>query len=145
MGLLLWPAAIFGFLVCSLIAWALFHLSDGLAALVAGAFSSILSADLGPWAAWVLASLGDIIQGLVVVTWGLVGLAILAVPFWLRRRRRDDGYPDNDGRYATYDHRDRWDDRPRRRSDFANLRHEAEYLVRQFRGKKWKKRKLWDD
>jgi hypothetical protein len=34
------------------------------------------------------ASLGNIIQGAVVVMWAIVGLAIFAVPAWLRRKRR---------------------------------------------------------
>ena len=48
----------------------------------------VLPLDLGPWAKWVLESLGGLVQIGVVATWAIVGFAILAAPVWLLRRRR---------------------------------------------------------
>lgn len=97
MGLLLWPVAILVFLAWSLAAWIVYSLSDWLAGLLANAASGILSADLGPWAQWLLNSLGDIIQIGVIVLWGIVSVMILWSPVWLRRRRNQSflaGAPD---------------------------------------------------
>lgn len=88
MGILLWPVALLAFLAWSLAALIAFGLSDWLAGLLGAALAGILTADLGPWAAWLLASLGKIVQAVVVVGWAVVGLFILAAPVLLRRRRR---------------------------------------------------------
>lgn len=88
MSILLWPVAILVFLAWSLAAWIAYSLSDWLAGLVASAASGVLSAELGPWAQWLLSSMGDIIQIAIAVLWGIIGLLILWSPIWLRRRRR---------------------------------------------------------
>lgn len=88
MRFLTWSFAFVALLVWTMVAWLLFSLSDWLAALAGGLISGVFSAEIDPWVTWLTASLGNIIQGLVVVLWFVVGLVILAVPAWFNRRRR---------------------------------------------------------
>ncbi|HRK17568.1 MAG TPA: hypothetical protein PK970_01315 [Hyphomicrobiaceae bacterium] len=88
MRFLTWSFALVALLVWSMVAWLLFSLSDWLAALAGGLLSGVFSTEIDPWVKWLTASLGNIIQGAVVVLWFVVGLAILALPAWFNRKRR---------------------------------------------------------
>jgi hypothetical protein len=145
MGLLLWPIALVVFVAWSLFAWLMYGLSEGAAALLAGAMTGILSADLGPWAAWIMASLGGLLQIAVLIVWALVSLAIFAAPVLLRRKRRSAAY--SSGYHAQpYDARGYASPGLRYQrgyDDLRELRGIAEDMVRQYRHKKRKKR--WKD
>lgn len=158
MSILLWPIAIVVFLLWSLVAWIAYGLSDWAAGLVAAGAAGILSADLGPWAAWLLASLGDLVQIGVVIAWLAIGALILASPMLVRRTLssrvdtygyRHDGYDrhhayDDDRRGYSRD--DGWR-KGRGMDDLRELRHLAEDMVSRYRGKRWTKKgwKKWDD
>lgn len=152
MGLLLWPIALLVFLAWSLAAFVVYGLSDWIAGLVGSAFSGILSADLGPWAAWLMSSLGNIVQFGVIVIWASVSLLIFAAPMLLRRRQKivyvERGTPDrwsaSAWRGEDWRGRDKWRERVAHgRDDMRDLRHIADDMVAKFRKKKWKKK--WDD
>jgi hypothetical protein len=94
MGVILWPAALLLFLVWSLAAWIIFGLSDWAAGQVAGAVGGLLAAELGPWAAWAINSLGTVIKFGIVAVWAIVGFVILGAPLWLRKKRHAGQIPD---------------------------------------------------
>lgn len=166
MGLVLWPAALVVFLVWSLVAWLLYSMSDWVAGVVGSALSGVLTADLGPWAEWVLASLGNIIQGGVAVAWAVVGLVILSAPVWLRRMTGGERAYAGGGFEDRLDRGDRWvgraerdgggyggrreDPDQRRRSggfDLDRLRHMAGDLTGKYGkyGKRKRKKRDRDD
>lgn len=200
MGLLLWPVALLVLLAWSFTAWVAFGLSDWIAGLVGSAFGGILSAELGPWAAWITSSLGNIVQAAIVAVWAVGGLFILSAPIMLRRRRRAEATtagtewqpsappplagerrgtflprngPQYGGGYAggpapapagpshgwrrdddddDDDKKRRWRDKEawKRRmepamGDLRDLRSIAWEMAHKYRGKKWKKKKDWDD
>ena len=84
MGLVLWPAAIAGFIVWSIGSWLLYVATDWFAALAAGMATSVLAAELRPWVATAFDVAGDLAQAGVAVAWAIVGIGILASPIWLR-------------------------------------------------------------
>jgi len=156
MSLLLWPVAIVAFLAWSLAAWLLYGASDWLAAIAGAAMSGILAETLGPWAQWIMASLGDMIQIGIVAIWAIVGLLILVAPLVLRRLRRKPEYAHRSYGYDSYRHDPRaghdgrdggWRKHTQQtRFDFDDLRYLASGMVEKYRDKKFqKKRKKWDD
>jgi hypothetical protein len=169
MSVLLWPIAILAFLAWSLASWLIYGASDWLAGLVGGAMSGILSDTFGPWAQWVMNSLGNVIQIGVVAIWAIIGLLILSAPILLRRARRkpeyahrgytpagydsrpdgrpDSHYEDRGWRDGGWKDRDAWRHRAQHsRSDFEDLRYLAKDMVEKYRDGKWKKKKKkWDD
>ena len=141
MGIILWPAALLLFLFWSLAAWIIFGLSDWAASLLAATVAGVLTAELGPWATWLIDSLGTLIKLCVVAVWAVIGLGILGAPLWLRRQRRAGqipesyrhGYPDRSRQFDTRssDYRradDSFDEEPRRRGH---------------REKSWRDREAW--
>ena len=164
MSFLFWLAALFLFVVWSMVAWLLFAGSDWIAGILATAFGGLLSAELGPWAQWLSTGLGDIVQVVVGLTWAIVGLAILSAPVWAGRLlARRERYVGGDRRVAVvgdapgYQHRwsddgwkqkgwrdrDAWKGRYERgRHELDELRHMASDMVGKYRKKKKKK---WDD
>jgi hypothetical protein len=94
MGLILWPAALLLFLFWSLAAWLLFGVSDWAAGHVASAVGGVLTAELGPWAAWLIGSLGTLIKLGIIAVWAIVSIGILGAPLWLRQKRRAGQIPD---------------------------------------------------
>lgn len=163
MSLLLWPVVVVLFLVWSFAAWLLYSLSDWAAAIVSSAMGGILSPELGSWAQWLSTSLGDILQVLVVVTWAVLGLAILSAPAWIGRLvRRNERRPflsgvrpsgghdwrerrGRDGDDCGHDRRDDWKRGKRDwRGDLEDLRHLAYGFGKKYGSKKkWKKK--WGD
>ncbi len=157
MSLILWPIALLIFAVWSLASLLLFGASDWLAGLIGSLSAGILSADLGPWAQWLMSSLGNVIQIGVVVLWAIVGVLILAMPLIVRRRRRqpkyapvgyESGYRDRGMREGGWRDRNAWRERARYGSaEFEQLRHMARDMADAYRERKWKKKKYkkWDD
>ncbi len=156
MSLVLWPVAIVAFLAWSLASWLLYGASDWLAAVAGGAMSGVLSETLGPWAQWIMASLGNVIQIGIVAIWAIVGLLILSAPVLLRRMRQQPQYAQRGYGHGSYGHDPRadrnWRDGGWRnhaqqtRVDFDELRHYANDMIEKYREKKFrKKRKKWDD
>lgn len=121
MRLVLWPLAVVAFLVWSFAAWVLYSLSDWAAGILASLMGGVLSAELGPWAQWVSSSLGDVLQVLIVVTWAVLGMAILTAPAWTRRlvrRSSSAAYvPGTDPRAGRWREREAWKDGGRWRED----------------------------
>lgn len=156
MSLVLWPVAIVAFLAWTLAAWLLYGASDWLAAIVGSAVSGVLSEALGPWAQWIMASLGDVIQIGIAAVWAIVGLLILSLPVLLQRLRRKPEYAQRgygNAGYGSHPGNDRnwrdggWRNHARQsRMEFDELRHYASDMIEKYRGKKFrKKRKKWDD
>lgn len=162
MRFMTWTVATLAFLVWSMIAWALFHFSDGLAAFAGGIVGGVFSSDIDPWVKWLAASLGNIVQGLVVVVWAIVAIAIFAVPAWMRRKRRiaplagKAGFPGG----PTFGRDGQSWDRPSKdglrpdwtrtrqdaKTDFDALKHIAtDFIHRHGKGRKKKSWKRWDD
>lgn len=146
MGLILWPAALLVLLFWSLAAWIIFGLSDWAASQVAAGLSGVLTAELGPWAAWIIGSLGTLIKVGIVAVWAIVGFGILGAPLWLRRQRRAGNIPD------TYMHDRSSRDHPawQQRADqsygeISFLRDQARETMGKYRRKKKRKRDDDDD
>ncbi len=139
MGLFLWPAAVLLFLFWSLAAWVMFGLSEWAAGLVSGVVGGVLSAELGPWAAWLLGSLGNIIQFGVVAVWAIVSLLIFAAPLWLRRQRRAGRIPETYAQGYGFQTNPANYDRGKRRDDDDDDDDDH----RQERGKKRRDRDAW--
>ncbi|MDZ4840634.1 MAG: hypothetical protein SH859_00605 [Hyphomicrobium aestuarii] len=141
MGIILWPLALLIFLFWSLAAWIIFGLSEWTASFVAAALGDILTAELGPWAAWLMNSLGAIIKFGVVAVWAIVSLGILGAPLWLRRQRHAGKIPDA---YTTgYPIRSR--PRDTRMSDerFADDGFDEEPRRRGNDNRSWRDREAW--
>jgi hypothetical protein len=128
MGLILWPAALLLFLIWSLAAWLVFGVSDWTAGHVASAIGGVLTAELGPWVAWLIGSLGTLIKFGIIAVWAIVSIGILGAPVWLRRKRQAGQIPDayygreyplrgepRDTRYSYHPEAD-YDDKERSRS-----------------------------
>jgi hypothetical protein len=141
MGLILWPAALLLFLFWSLAAWIVFGLSDWLASLVAGAAGGLLATEIGPWASWIINSLGTIVKFGVVALWAVVGLGILAAPLWLRRQRIAGRIPESysqNYRYRNEPRDVRFSERRDASDDFKDMSHK-----RGDRDNSWRDREAW--
>jgi hypothetical protein len=156
MGLLLWPVAIAAFLAWTLASWLLYGASDWLAGIAGGAMSGILSEALGPWAQWIMASLGNVIQIGIAAIWAIVSILILSAPLLLRRIRSKPEYASRSYGHDNYGHDPRtdrgwrdsgWRNRAQQtRVDFDDLRVFANGMVDKYRDKKFsKKKRKWDD
>jgi hypothetical protein len=146
MGLILWPAALLVLLFWSLAAWIIFGLSDWAASQVAAGLGGILTAELGPWAAWIIGSLGTLIKIGIVAFWGIVSFGILGAPLWLRRQRRAGNIPES----YMHDRSSRGSPAWRQRADqgyeeISFLRDQARERMGKYRRKKKGKRDDDDD
>ncbi len=94
MRFILWPAALLLFLFWSLAVWLIFGVSDWAAGHVASAVGGILTAELGPWASWLIGNLGALIKFGIIAVWAIVSFGILGAPLWLRRKRQAGQIPD---------------------------------------------------
>lgn len=141
MGIILWPAAVLLFLFWSLAAWIIFGFSDWAASQVAVAVASLLTAELGPWASWLINSLGTLIKFGVVAVWAIISLGILATPLWLRRQRRAGQIP------KSYTHgyppRGRSHDTMRAAHRLADEGFDMEPHRRENQNTPWRDREAW--